>query len=235
MPKYDSISVKEYVSALKKPLPEKYREILFVQYQCPHHKASSHQLARLIGSRGLANRPYGRLAHQVCDALHIAKPPGYWFKVLSTADYNGKTWIWTMRPNLVKAIKQLGWSRDNLTPERKSPKSAGVKTYLFTCNLNHPGWDIEDAANETAAGKAITADIWSCGVRRYFDKGGRVFFVKLGNEPRGILGAGKILASESYYERHHDETKAVRGEKSAYIKGQWQRILNPDVDKLLPL
>jgi 5-methylcytosine-specific restriction protein A len=112
MPEYDSILTEEYVKALEL-LQNGQREILVVQYQCPRHEVSSGQLSRLIGSRGLANIPYGKLAHLICDTLNVTKPPGiYWFEALSDAYHIHKTWIWIMRPNLVAAIKQLGWARE---------------------------------------------------------------------------------------------------------------------------
>jgi hypothetical protein len=110
MPKYDSISVKEYLKILES-LPDKDREMLVIQFQCPRHEVSSRQLARLIGDRGQANIRYGRLGRRVCEKLHIAKPPGYWFKALSEAYWTGG-WIWIMRENLAAAVKQMGWARE---------------------------------------------------------------------------------------------------------------------------
>lgn len=114
MPTYDSISTEEYVKALKS-LPDKYREVLVAQFQCPRHEVSAGQLARLIGYKRYSkgNLSYGHAAHLVCDFLNVAKPSfGQWFGALSDAYHNGKVWIWIMRPNLAEAIKQLGWSRE---------------------------------------------------------------------------------------------------------------------------
>ncbi len=127
MPNYDSISVEEYVSALK-VLPDKYREILIIQFQCPRHEISAGQLARLAGYRKFskANLSYGRAAHLICDSLKIAKPEGFWFPAIAEAYHKG-VWFWTMRPNLVEAIKQLGWAREQryetffLNPEERTP------------------------------------------------------------------------------------------------------------------
>jgi putative restriction endonuclease len=115
--KWDKISVADYVKALKS-LPEKYREILVLQFQCPRHEVSAGQLARLMGYSTFpkANLSYGRAAHLVCDTLNVAKPSfGQWFAALSEAHHNGKSWIWIMRPNLVAAIKRLGWSSEYQT------------------------------------------------------------------------------------------------------------------------
>ena len=111
MPNHDSISVGEYLKILKS-LSDKDRKMLVIQFQCPRHEVSSRQLARLIGYRGQANIPYGRLGHLIFDALNISKPSSvYWFEALSDAYHNGG-WIWIMRPNLVAAVKQMGWARE---------------------------------------------------------------------------------------------------------------------------
>lgn len=163
MSTYDSISVEEYVKALK-TLPDKYREILVAQFQSPRHQVSSGELARLVGYKkySKANLSYGRTGHLVCDALGMSKPEtGFWFEALSEAFHNGG-WIWIMRPNLVKAIKQLGWSNeyqifitnpeeiattDELTEGRvrlvpvnifeRSPKAraACLRRYGFVCSV----------------------------------------------------------------------------------------------------
>ena len=111
---YDSISVERYIKALLH-LPDKYRKIIVLQFQCPRHEVSAGQLARLAGypTFQIANILYGHAAHLVCKALNVAKPPfGQWFAALSEAYYNGKAYIWIMRPNLVEATKQLGWPRE---------------------------------------------------------------------------------------------------------------------------
>lgn len=113
-PTWDRIPVSGYIKALKS-LPDRYREILVFQFQCPRYEISAGQLARFMGYSLFrkANLSYGRAAHLICDALEIAKPPtGNWFSAVSEAYHNGKTWIWTMQTNLAEAIKQLGWSRE---------------------------------------------------------------------------------------------------------------------------
>jgi putative restriction endonuclease len=114
MPNHDSISVEEYIHALR-DLPEWNRLILVIQFQCPSHECPAGLLARLRGYKSFskANLSYGRTAHIICDALNIAKPASdqWWEALAEGRRYNGK-WIWTMRPNLVEAIRQLGWAQE---------------------------------------------------------------------------------------------------------------------------
>lgn len=112
--KWNEISIADYVKALKS-LPDKYREILVLQFQSPRHEISTGQLAALLGYDHFVNGngAYGRTARLICKALRIEKPPfGQWFAALSEAYDNNRLCIWIMRPNLVEAIKHLGWARE---------------------------------------------------------------------------------------------------------------------------
>ncbi|HEY5297113.1 MAG TPA: HNH endonuclease [Verrucomicrobiae bacterium] len=110
----EDFRVEDYIKALKN-LPEWCREILVIQFQQPRHEFSAGELARVKGYRNFskANLSYGRTAHLVCDALEASKPPsGQWQSTISEGYHNGDVWIWVMRPNLVEAIRQLGWARE---------------------------------------------------------------------------------------------------------------------------
>lgn len=49
----------------------------------------------------------------MCDALNVAKPAhGQWWAALSKGYQASEVFVWIMRPNLVEAIKQLGWARE---------------------------------------------------------------------------------------------------------------------------
>jgi 5-methylcytosine-specific restriction protein A len=143
MPNYDSISIEEYIKALKS-LPTKYSEILVFQFQCPRHEVTAGQLARLMGYQNFpkANLSYGRAAHLVCDELNVKKPPnGQWWPACSESHHAGSGWL--MRPNLIEAIMQLGWSREPqyqtifISPEEQatSEKFVEGKTQLIAVNI----------------------------------------------------------------------------------------------------
>ena len=107
-----------------------------------------------------------------------------------------------------------------------------MKTFLLTWNPNRsPEPDMPRQANETAAGKIVLAR-WSCGNTKKIKIGYRVFLIRLGVEPKGIVGSGWVVKS-SYWDEHWDAQKRAEGKKGLFIMCEWERILNPTID--LPL
>ncbi len=107
-----------------------------------------------------------------------------------------------------------------------------MKTFLLTWNPNRsPEPDMPRQANETAAGKIVLAR-WSCGNTKKIKIGYRVFLIRLGVEPKGIVGSGWVVKS-SYWDKHWDAQKRTEGKKGLFIMCEWERILNPTID--LPL
>jgi 5-methylcytosine-specific restriction protein A len=222
MPNYDSISAEDYKTALKS-LPDWSREILVLQFQSPRHEITAARLARQLGYRHFiqGNQHYGATAHLVCKVLNVAEPPSnQWFEALSVAHKNNG-WIWTMRPNLVEAIKQMGWSSDNLTQR--------IKTYLLTWNPNRWPWeDLAERSAETLAGKGIIAS-WSCGNTKSIQPGDRFFLMQVSKEPKGIIGSGWVTTAP-HLRLHWDGDKAAAGKECLGVDGEWERLLNPPVD-----
>ena len=66
-------------------------------------------------------------------------------------------------------------------------------------------------ANETAAGKIVPGR-WSCGNTKQIEKGDRVFLIRLGIEPKGIIGSGWVV-KPPYFDQHWDSQKLAEGKK----------------------
>src|SRR4051812_1432251 len=63
-------------------------------------------------------------------------------------------------------------------------------TYLLTWNPNNWPWDdLEFVAGKTAEGRHVD-DRWSCGNTKRIRAGDRLFLLRQGVEPRGIMAAG---------------------------------------------
>lgn len=60
------------------------------------------------------------------------------------------------------------------------------------------------------------ANSWSIGNRRELAPGTRFFLIRLGSEPRGLVGSG-WTTSQPYPDDHWDLDRAARGEESRYI------------------
>jgi 5-methylcytosine-specific restriction protein A len=63
-------------------------------------------------------------------------------------------------------------------------------------------------------------DGWSCGNRRDLPVGSRAFLIKLGEEPRGIMGVGVTL-TEPEEGPHYDPALAAKGKTAIYVGIRW--------------
>jgi predicted HNH restriction endonuclease len=82
-------------------------------------------------------------------------------------------------------------------------------------------------------GRAIE-EPWSCGVNKHIEPGSRVFRIRHGVEPRGIVGSGETFSAPNL-DRHWDQDRARRGEKALYAKVLFDTLLNAEMgDKPLP-
>jgi 5-methylcytosine-specific restriction enzyme A len=61
----------------------------------------------------------------------------------------------------------------------------------------------------------------------------RRFLLRQGEEPRGIVGAGRA-ASGSFEEAHWREEKARVGRTTMYVVVRWETLLNPEKEAILP-
>lgn len=74
---------------------------------------------------------------------------------------------------------------------------------------------------------------WSCGNNKSIAKGDRLFLLRQGEEPRGIVGAG-WAKSVPYEEIHWREEKARVGRTTMYLHVRWETLLNPDSESIFP-
>ncbi len=104
-----------------------------------------------------------------------------------------------------------------------------MKTYLLTWNPNRsPEPEMPRQANETAAGKTVIGR-WSCGNTKQIEVGDRVFLIRLGVEPKGIIGSGWVV-KPPYFDTHWDVQKQAEGKQGLFVMCEWERILNPTID-----
>jgi 5-methylcytosine-specific restriction protein A len=70
---------------------------------------------------------------------------------------------------------------------------------------------------------------WSAGNTKSIAPGDRLFLLKQGARPRGIIGAG-WASSESYESTHWNADLASRGGTALFVDVEFDRILNPELD-----
>jgi 5-methylcytosine-specific restriction protein A len=114
------------------------------------------------------------------------------------------------------------------------PAEIAHDTYLLTWNPHNWPWtNLEEMVQLTAQGGPVD-DFWSCGNTKRIRVGDRLFLMRQGEEPRGIMAAG-WATSETYEGPHWDEARRQRGENALRVNLRFERIFNPDVDEILTL
>jgi 5-methylcytosine-specific restriction protein A len=109
-----------------------------------------------------------------------------------------------------------------------------MPTYLLTWN---PKLWSNSERREFAEEIAITASgtpyemSWSTGKRKNIQEGDRLFIVRQGAEPKGIIAAGWAIG-ESFEGQHWN--KKANGQKMWYVMGRYDRILNADFPDFEP-
>lgn len=107
-----------------------------------------------------------------------------------------------------------------------------VACYLLTHNPDRWNWeDIDLAIQElNEEGSHITS--WSSGNRKNFEIGDRIFIIRLGVEPKGIIASGRVYNGH-YKDISWDDEKSKAGILANYIDVQFDVILNPEKENIL--
>lgn len=114
------------------------------------------------------------------------------------------------------------------------PVESSFATYLLTWNPNTWPWDnLEDVVRATAEGRPVDDD-WSCGNTKRIRVGDRLFLLRQGVEPKGIVASG-WATSASYEGPRWDQHRRNQGDTALLVDVRFERILNPEVDEILPL
>jgi 5-methylcytosine-specific restriction protein A len=93
-----------------------------------------------------------------------------------------------------------------------------MATFLFAWNPKKWDWKEDDLTkkilNVAATGSA--EDSWSCGNRKDLPFGSRFFLIRLGKEPKGIVGSGQTT-SDPELGSHWDPTLRRQGKEALYV------------------
>ena len=105
-----------------------------------------------------------------------------------------------------------------------------LNAFLFAWNPKKYPWDDLDKSVKTCRKFGRLSDSWSCVSYKHVQPGDRAFLVRVGVEPRGIMGSGYI-SSEPYLAPHWNNP-----EKSVYrVNIDFDVLLNPDRESILTL
>jgi 5-methylcytosine-specific restriction protein A len=103
-----------------------------------------------------------------------------------------------------------------------------MSTFLFAWNPNRWNWEDLQESIEHLEKVGYVERRWSCGNSKSIRKGDRVFLIRLGKEPRGIMGSG--YAKSSYYVASHWD--GTEGKTTNYIDIEFDILINPNKNKL---
>ena len=114
-------------------------------------------------------------------------------------------------------------------------------TWLLTWNPKYYDWDNPEDEEESIATLQQTLSegrrpqmTWSCGPNKRIQKGDRLFIIRLGIEPKGMVASGYSL-SNVYQMPHWDPDKAAAGEWKRYIDLEFDKVLDANSGQILPL
>ena len=108
-----------------------------------------------------------------------------------------------------------------------------MSTYLLTWSPKKWRWEDLPGRITEIRKKGFCVTDWSCGNNKSITKGDRVFLLRQGEEPRGIVGAGRAEWG-SFEESHWREEKARIGRTTMYVVVRWETLLHPEREAILP-
>ena len=109
-----------------------------------------------------------------------------------------------------------------------------MANFLFTWNPSRWNWTDIDESISKIEESGFCIERWSCGVTRKIQTGDTAFLIRLGDEPKGIIGFGTVV-SDRYEAEHWDKEKVELGETSGYNDIKFEALINPESGKVFPL
>jgi 5-methylcytosine-specific restriction protein A len=105
-----------------------------------------------------------------------------------------------------------------------------MQTFLLTWNPRKSSWDKLDADYEHIREHGFLDAKRSCGRNKHLRVGDRVFLLRQGSEPRGIVASGSVMSSEPFIAEHWSK----RGRSALYVNARLDVLLHPDREPVCP-
>lgn len=103
-----------------------------------------------------------------------------------------------------------------------------MNTYILLWNPKRWNWDTIEQDIEQADLTGRCSQRWSCGNIKSIQPGDRIFLLRLGTEPRGLVAAG-FATSKPFVEKHWE----TQDRDAYYITLDFEIILNADKEPIL--
>ena len=107
-----------------------------------------------------------------------------------------------------------------------------MRTYLFTWNENRWRWPGYDEFRVGVASGSKVCRRWSCGNTKRIRLGDRAFLIRLGLEPKGLIGSG-IVVGEVFDAPHWDPEKANRSEDASYVNICFDDLVDYKIEPMI--
>ena len=105
-----------------------------------------------------------------------------------------------------------------------------MQTFLLTWNPNNWPWDTFERDYDRARKQGFLDYDWSCGRSQRLRRGDRVFLLRQGVEPRGILASGVVTSDRPYRAKHYSQS----GRSALYVDARFDILLHPQREPILP-
>lgn len=111
---------------------------------------------------------------------------------------------------------------------RKAANGNAMKTSLLLWNPRKWDWDTLESDIEEVDRTGRSSQRWSCGITKSIQPGDRIYLLRVGKEPKGIIASG-FAFSEPFYQRHW----SGEARDALYIDVDFEVLLNADKEPIL--
>lgn len=106
-----------------------------------------------------------------------------------------------------------------------------MNTFLLTWNPKRWEWEEIDSAIKATKKGDTYSNRWSCNTKQ-IHVGDRVFLIRVGAEPRGIVASGYVT-SELYESKHWDDEKREKGMSATRIDVDFDVVLDAENESII--
>ncbi|MEK6324230.1 MAG: hypothetical protein AABN33_21540 [Acidobacteriota bacterium] len=107
-----------------------------------------------------------------------------------------------------------------------------MRTFLLTWKQEIRPWETLFSAR-VQSGQRVSFTATS-GNQKHIEKGDRLFLLKQGADPKGIIGSG-WATGECYRDLHWDNSRASQQHYANYVPMIFDQLVHPDSGEILPI
>jgi 5-methylcytosine-specific restriction enzyme A len=114
----------------------------------------------------------------------------------------------------------------NLIDHASQERASMHNTYLLTWNPTRWEWDDLAADARRATDGDCVKTRWSSGNTKRIVQGDRIFLMRLGADPRGIVASG-VACGEPEADVHWEDERAAQGDTALFVETAFDWLLDP--------